>query len=192
MQKEYQKHIATTDTHQVWLHRTDNSNIENILKKGLNFGSGNLASTATLQPKKLDEAENVYKSGKDYGNTAIVIKIPKEIANKYYHSTKEIKGRRHEGYESDKDVTYYDKGFHIQRQHIHGWIDRKTNEYHPNLYLDEPQQLTDKHFPESFYGGLEKDLIEPEKHPKEIKSSKIKQSKTEKLPSPPSEINILP
>jgi len=191
MKKEYQKHIATTDTHQVWLHRTNNSNIENILKKGLNFGAGNLTSTATLQPKKIDEAENMYKSGKDYGDSVIVIKIPKEIADKHYHSTKELKGRGHEGYESDKDVTYYKDGYVIQRQHVHGWIDRQTDEYHPNPYLDEPQKLTDKHFPENLYGGLEKDLIGPGQPSPEKKSRKTKQPKNQQLPNPPAEINIL-
>ncbi len=183
MKKEYKKHIASTEQHQVWLHRTHNSNIESILKNGLNIGA-DLSMTATLQPYNLQDAETIYQQTHKGSNAVIVIKIPREISERHYPKSGEIKGLREEGYLADKDVTYFKSGdFYIQRQHIHGWVDFKTGEYLPNPYLGEKQKLTKKHFPEEFYGGLEKDLeTKPEK---ELKIKKQTRNKIEKLPSPP-------
>jgi hypothetical protein len=186
MKKEYQKHIVSTLEYQVWLHRTSKDNVDNIMRNGLNFGY-DLSGTATLQQRDLQTAEGIYTAGKDFGKAAIVIKIPEKIVKRHYRASEGMKGPGHEGYKTDKDVTYYNEGFNIQRQHIHGWIDRELNEYHPNPYLNEPQQLTEKHFPKEFYGGLEKDLIEPEQP---IKNTKKKQPKSRTLPSPPEEIRI--
>jgi hypothetical protein len=180
MKKEYKKHIVTTTEHQVWLHRTHTSNIEEILKKGLYFGTGDLSSTATLQPRDLEGAENAYQQTHKGSNAVVVIKIPKRIASKYYLQSEGLKGKGHEGYEADKEVTYFDSGFYIQRQHIHGWIDKETDEYHPNPYLDEPQNLTDRNFPPEFYGGLERDLIKPERQ--QPRAEKIQKLKKGKLP----------
>lgn len=83
----------------------------------------------------------------------------------------------------DKEVTYWKEGgFHIQRRHIHGWIDKETEEYHPNQYLAEFQELTEEHFPSMFYGGLEKDLIKPEKF--QARTKKTRRPKKGELPPP--------
>lgn len=187
--KEYQKHIISTPENQVWLHRTTKDLVDKILKNGLNFGT-DLSGTATAQPRKLEDAEGQYKAGKDFGSAVIVIKIPKEIVRRYYLQSRGLKGPGHEGYKADKEVTYYDDGFIIQRKHIHGWIDRETNEYQENPYKDKPQELTDKYFPPMFYGGLERDLLTPEE-PVNLATPKRKKLKAEKLPPPPSEIKII-
>jgi hypothetical protein len=189
MKKEYHKHIISTSEHQVWLHRTSKNLVDHILEKGLGIGT-DLSSTATIQPQKLEHAEGLYKSGKDFGGAAIVIKIPQEIAKRHYLQAQGLRGPGHEGYLGDKEVTYYNNSqFNIQRQHIHGWIDRETDEYHENPYLGEPQKLTDKHFPKSFYGGLEKDLVEVKTH--RIKTKKQRRLKKGELPTPPAEIQII-
>jgi hypothetical protein len=188
MKKEYEKHIISTPEHQVWLHKTHSSNIESILKQGLYFGAGDLSSTATIQPREQKNAENSYQQTHKGSNAVIVIKIPKKIANKYYWIEDDKKGPGHSGYETDRETTYFDRGFYIQRQHIHGWIDKETNEYHENPYLSEPQKLTSKHFPEQIYGGLEKDLV---KEKQTTKKQKTPKNNREKLPLPPKEIHIV-
>lgn len=190
MKKEYKKHIVSTPEHQVWLHRTHTTNIEKILENGLYFGSGDLSSTATLQAVDLERAENSYRQTHKGNDAVVVIKIPRRIASKYYLQAEGLKGPRHEGYESDKEVTYFDRGFYIQRQHIHGWIDKKTGVYHPNIYAHEHQSLTDKHLPPVFYGGLEKDLIEPTKVGAGVKKEKPKKLKRNELPPPPEFISV--
>lgn len=187
MKDEYKKHIVSTKDHQVWLHRTHTSNIEGILKNGLNFRAGDLSSTATLQPKEIEKAEKYYEMTHKGSNAVVVIKIPQEIAKRHYLQTEDAKGLRHAGYELDKDVTYLNNGFNIQRQHIHGWINKDTNEYYENPYRNKPQKFTNAHFPPQIYGGLEKDLIPEGKSTK--KNKNIKQ-KRELLPPPPSSIDI--
>lgn len=98
MKKEYRKHIASNSQHQVWLHRTHVSNIEDILKEGLRFGT-DLSTTATLQSRNLEEAESSYRMSHKGNNAVVVIKIPRQIADKYYTSEKGIKGSEHQGYE---------------------------------------------------------------------------------------------
>jgi len=159
MVKEYQRHIVSTPEHQVWLHRTHVSDIESILKNGLYYAT-NLSSRASLQPVDLEKAESLYRQTHKGSNAVVVIKIPRQIVERYYPASGSLKGKRHEGYEGDRNVSYFNGGFWIQRQHIHGWIDRETNEYHENPYLNEPQRLTAKHFPAAIYGGLEKDVTE--------------------------------
>jgi hypothetical protein len=172
---KFKKHIISTPEHQVWLHRTTRESIENTLKKGLKYGSGDLSSTATLQSSKQDNAISFYNNFKDFGNSIVVIKIPRQIAQ-----------RDHNKYDTDKRVTYFEEGnFIIQRQHIHGWIDRETDEYHPNPYLNEPQKLKDTHFPNSIYGELEKKVIK-----KQLKRTTKNSPNKKELPAPPSEIII--
>ncbi|MBP7708339.1 hypothetical protein KA107_01530 [Candidatus Pacearchaeota archaeon] len=196
MKKEYKKHIVSTDKHQVWLHRTHTSNIENILRNGLSIGI-DLPLTATLQPYTLEDAEGSYKNTHKGSNAVVVIKIPREIVSKYYFPQPGIKGMGHEGYLGDKEVTYWrpeSSGFSIQRQHIHGWIDQETNEYHPNPYLKKSQKFTPKHFPPEYYGGLEKDL-ETGKFAPELAgtfTSSDPLSKPEQLKKPPKKIKIVP
>ena len=157
MIKSYRKHIISTLKHQVWLHRTHTSNIEGILKEGLYYGN-DLSSTATLQPREMKKAERVYRQTHKGSNAVVAIKIPEQIAREYFRQWEGMKGSRQAGYETDKRVSYWHpgrKGFAIQRQHVHGWIDRETGEYTENPYKDEPQKFTETHFPLSLYGGLE-------------------------------------
>jgi hypothetical protein len=188
MKKEYQKHIVSTKDHQVWLHRTSKDLVDKIMKEGLIFLD--LSGTATLQSKNAKEAENSYLTNFGTRQAVIVVKIPGEIAARYYTNTDGTKGIRHEGYAGDKDVSYWHPSgkYAIQRQHIHGYIDKETNEYFENPYRDKPQRLTDKHFPAQLYGGLEKELIAEKPILKKEKTPKIKRGK---LPPPPKEI-ILP
>jgi len=192
--KEYQKHIVSTQNYQVWLHRTSKELVDKIMKEGFYFDQ-DLSATATAQQRDLKTAEGIYKVGQDFGEAVIVIKIPEVFVKRHYLVTHGdgLKGPKHEGYLGDRDVTYWsdkEKGFMIQRKHVHGWIDREKNDYHENPYRDKPQKLTDKHFPPMFYGGLEKDLIEPEKLPTNKTLKKRKQKKRAELPPPPSEISI--
>lgn len=197
MSKEYHKHIVSTPEHQVWLHRTSRDLIDKIMKEGLLFLD--LSQTATLQPSDISEADAIYR--RDHGTrTAVaVVKIPGEIFSRYYSHNPEIKGRRHEGYSHDKEVSYWHPAgkYAIQRQHIHGWIDKETEEYHPNPYLAEPQELTEAHFPKEMYGGLEKDVSQDAKKGR-VKGNKKKERAEKRnfkrgiLPPPPSEITVVP
>jgi len=154
MKKEYQKHIVSTPEHQVWLHRASRDSLDKKLKEGLPVSqSGDLTGTASVQPTELEVAEAVYRNGNGYGGIAIVIKLDRELVD-----TLKKEGKRPYDYAKDKRVGYWhpqDRAYTIQRKYIHGWIDRDTNEYHPNPYRDQPQRLTAKHFPSSMYGGLE-------------------------------------
>ncbi|MBT7705945.1 hypothetical protein HN747_00715 [archaeon] len=160
MAKEYQNHIVSTDDHQVWLHRTHISDAPKILEKGLYFGAGDLASTATLQSTDPLEAENSYQETHKKSNAVVVIKIPRKISNRHYFLGG---GTRHKGYESDKDITHWDpknRGFVLQRQHIHGYSNKDNGEYTPNPDYAVAEKLTEEHFPSELYGGLEKDVLE--------------------------------
>ncbi len=192
MKNDYREHIASTDQHQVWLHRTSKDLVDRIMKEGLTFLD--LSGTATLQPSDIEKAENVYRTDFGTRKAVVVIKIPQEIAKKYYIQSPDTKGQRHEGYSGDKEVSYWHPNgkYAIQRQHVHGWIDKETDEYHENPYRNGPQQLTDKHFPSILYGGLEKSLEGPPKQTTKSRSKKEKELSRGELPPPPTEINILP
>lgn len=155
MEKEYQKHIVSTEDNQVWLHRTHKSNIESILQNGLSYGSGDLSSTATLQSRNLEDAEKSYSLTHRGSNAMAVIKIPSSIYKKYYFPSSGGRGIRHEGYDTDPEVTYFESGcFTIQRQHIHGWIDTQTGKYFANPYKGEKQIFKERSFPTELYGDL--------------------------------------
>ena len=168
MSKEYHKHIVSTSEHQVWLHRTSKDLIDKIMKEGLRIGE-RIDSTATKQPRDLEEAEELYGmehktgSGRD---SLIVVKLPRDIVERYGHNGPEGYG----AYTTDKDITYVSSGekgdVMLHRKYVHGWIDRKTGEYMPNPYLSEPQKLTEKHFPAEFYGGLKEEVLESQEEPK--------------------------
>lgn len=182
--QEYKKHIASTKKHQVWLHRTDSTNIDSILRDGLHYGAGDLSSTATLQSVDLERAEQSYNISHKGSDSVVVIKIPRKVAKRYYPEKR--KGIGHTGYDQDKEITYwnYERGqISIQRQHIHGWIDKETGEYSPNPYLKEPQNFDEKHFPEGVYGELEEKVIGKKPVNKKLGKKKF-------LPDPPSEISV--
>jgi len=192
MKKEYQKHIVSTPKHQVWLHRTSRDLVDKIMREGFLFLD--LTGTATLQPTDPAKAENVYATDFGTRKAVVVVKIPQSIASQYYPNDPDRKGLRAEGYAGDREVSYWHpKGkYAIQRQHVHGWIDKETEEYHPNPYLSEPQEFTAAHFPKEFYGGLEKDILEPEKQEKKKVNKKSAKLKRGELPPPPTEIIIVP
>ncbi|MDO8556220.1 MAG: hypothetical protein Q7R96_03540 [Nanoarchaeota archaeon] len=184
--KTYQEHITSTDEHQVWLHRTHKRNIESILKHGLSF-LGDLEGTATLQPRNLKTAEGLYANTHNQSDAVVVIKIPKQLLSKY--QTEGEKGRG--DYWDDQDLTYFHperRAVMLQPQHIHGWIDKDTDIYHPNPYR-ETLSLERKHFPPRIYSKLEKRV----QHYQPTKTKeKPKKLKPGQLPPPPKNFSVCP
>lgn len=147
MAEDYRTHIVSTNQHQVWLHRTHKSCLESILKKGLRVSAGKIESTASQQPSTLEKAEGSYQQTHKGSDVVIVVKLPREL----------IVGKRPDEY-NIAEITYFcpkEKDFYIQRQHVHGWIDKSNGEYQENPYLTKPQRLTKHNFPQMFYGEVD-------------------------------------
>jgi len=131
MEKDYLKHVASTEAEEVFLHRCFPSSLDGILREGLTSGA-DLSSTATLQPRKLEDADVVYKNYRDHGPVVIVIAFPVELwAEARGKSRRNEIGNRKLGYFHPKR-----RNFTVQPKFVKGWIDRETDEYHENPYPD--------------------------------------------------------
>ena len=147
MAKDYKPHIVSTDSYQVWLHRTHKSLVEPILKKGLRISVGQIESTASQQPSTLEKAEGSYQQTHKGSDVVIVVKLPREL----------IVGKRPDEY-NIAEINYFcpkERVIYIQRKHIHGWIDKSNGEYQENPYLAKQQRLTKHNFPRMVYDEVE-------------------------------------
>jgi|GEM_PF-2362353 len=172
---EYKKHIVSTPEHAVFLHRTSKDLAEKIMKYGLKSGP-DLKSTASFQPEDLDEAEDSYNQTHKGNDAVIVLKIPMELYNK-----------AREGFKGEEvlhdDIGYFNTeeglaGLYVHPEHVHGWIDKKTNEYTPNPYREEGF----KHLSIKKPSDLEKEVLAgiKEKKPEKEKTPKTKKPKVPK------------
>ncbi len=122
----YEDFIVSTLDELTFLHRCFRSGIEGIMQTGLRSGI-NLQSTATLQPRDLQIAKGLYLAGKDHGDSAVVIKIPRQIWEGVRREDPEYNGCE----VMHQDIGYtLDGDFYVKPEFTKAWIDRNTNEVH--------------------------------------------------------------
>ena len=130
MTQDYRKLIVSTPENVTFLHRCFRNSIDSILQGGLSCWHEDLSGTATAQPRNLDEAEQLYKNGKDFGDSAIIIHFPKEL-----YSANAKRGRNL----TNRALAYFHpikKQFTVRPEFIVAWIDRNNNQVHENPYPD--------------------------------------------------------
>ena len=125
------EHIVSSEEVCVFLHRCTPNNIDKIMRTGVVCGSDPLL-TMTWQPKELDNATIRYRAWEDRGNCAVVIKIPRDLwEDAHLGPSREAA--------LDERVGYFHEGkqdFAVRPEFVNGWLDRNTEEYHPNPYRD--------------------------------------------------------
>ena len=127
MTNEYQKHIVSTEKEVVFLHRCSQDCLDSILREGLATG-GDIRGTATSQPSRLTDAIWTYRSGAVYGDKVAVLKFPRAL---WENARKKAKGNE----VATEEIGYFHpvrRTFTVRPEFVNGWIDRETDEYHPN------------------------------------------------------------
>lgn len=127
--KDFRGVIVSTPRDVVFLHRCFRDGLDSILKEGLSSWSESLSGTATIQPRAVNEAENLYRLGQDHGNIVVVVRFPAQL-----YQTR-VRGQDL----TTKGLAYFHperKKFTVRPEFVVGWIDRETNEYTPNPFLD--------------------------------------------------------
>ncbi len=130
----YQELIISTKEYHSRVHRCFRDSIDKILKEGLLIGSGEMDSTSSDLPFDLESALNTYESGKDYGDSAVIIRIPR----KSWENAKKKLGL---SAGQSREISYFHpnkKEYTIKPEFVFAWIDRKTDEVHPNQYRQTP------------------------------------------------------
>ncbi len=122
----YKDYIVSDKDHCTFLHRTFRDCVPSILEKGLQSGT-DIRSSTTWQPQELEKAIGIYDQGRDYGNSVIVIKIPRQL----WESV-----RLDPEYRGDEvmhpSIGYFSDSlkFTVKPEFVKAWIDRDTNEVH--------------------------------------------------------------
>jgi hypothetical protein len=128
MAEKYERQIISTKEHYTRLHRTSRNKVQSILKRGLLVGPGPINSTTTPQSEDSKTAKTLYENGRAYGDAAVVIHIPRKVWDASYAKSKDNPGMT-------EDIVYSvpKQGYAIRPEFIAGWIDRNTNQFHPNV-----------------------------------------------------------
>ncbi len=121
--------IVSTESHVTFLHRCFSDSLDSILREGLSSWCESLSGTATLAPRDISEAENLYRIGLDHGNKAVVVMFPKDLYQK------RIRGQDL----TTKELAYFHptrSKFTVRPEFVVGAIDRNSDEYTPNPHFD--------------------------------------------------------
>lgn len=125
MDREWLNHIKSDKTTTRCIHRTSKDLVDTILKEGLICHGGDISTTATIQPFDLEYAKGLYRIGYPERTAAIVIEFPRNRIRRICDAG------------ITRGVGYFHpiiKDFAIRPEFIVGWIDRETDQYHPNPY----------------------------------------------------------
>ncbi len=123
---DYQEHIVSTEENATFLHKCFSMNIEDVMSSGV-ICSANPLSTMTWQPRELERALGIYRNGMLHGDCAVVVKIPRQLWERAHRNNFQEEAL-------DESIGYYHelrKDFAVKPKFVKGWIDRKTDKYHP-------------------------------------------------------------
>jgi len=104
------------------LHRCFREDVDGILQRGLK--AIDLQGTATWQPRDAAGAEGLYRAGRDYGNCAVVVRIPRDLWERL-HSDSEYRGAE---VMHPEIGNLSDGEFRVLPKFIPAWIDRDNDE----------------------------------------------------------------
>lgn len=142
MPEDYKTHIVSDNEYTRFIHRCavdkeiypedKTNNLKKILKEGL-VSSPDLTSIASLQTANQEIEQGIYNAGTLYGALAIIIAFPRQLFEnaRSKHGIKQII--------IDKKLGYFHpikRNYTVRPEFIEGYIDRTTNEFHPNPYPD--------------------------------------------------------
>jgi hypothetical protein len=130
MAEDYKKWIVSDNLNVTFLHRCFRDSVDQILREGVSSWYEDLSGTATIQPRDLRDAEQLYKNGRDHGDSVIVIQFPKELYRKYARRGSNLTNRALAYFHPTKQQ------FTVRPIFVTAHINRETNEVHLNPYVD--------------------------------------------------------